>query len=200
VRDAAALPDPEPPETVYLGLGSNVEPRLDHLRRAVFALATHPEIELDAVSAVFETEYVGPGRQAPYLNACARLRTTLLPLVLLAVLKGTEERQGRAPGSHMRPRPIDLDILVYGDRICRGTRLTLPHPGLRQRGFVLEPLRDIAPDLVLPDSRETVADACARIRAQAGPWVRAWRGSSLGPRTGTGGEVGWRAAVALHHR
>ncbi len=133
------------PEVVYLGLGTNLGDRVDHLEQALFALATHPEIEVTAVSRVYETEYVGPGSQDPYLNACVELRTRLRPLVLLAVLKGTEQRQGRQPGGHMQPRPIDLDILMYGKRVMTGPGLTLPHLMIRERAFVLEPLTDWRP-------------------------------------------------------
>jgi len=159
-------------QTAYLGLGSNQGDRLAHLRAALFALGRHPEIEVTGVSPVFESEYVGPGAQDPYLNACAAIRTTLAPPVLLAVLKGMEARHGRQPEGHLRPRPLDLDILVYGERTDVDPALTLPHPRLRERAFVLLPLREIAAGARLPDSGETVADLCARIRGRGGPWVR----------------------------
>jgi 2-amino-4-hydroxy-6-hydroxymethyldihydropteridine diphosphokinase len=185
---------------VYLGLGSNLGNRLDQLRQAIFALATHPEISVTAVSRIYESAYVGPGVQPPYLNGCVEIETPLPPEVLLTVLKGTEARQGRRPGSHLQPRTIDLDILLYGQRSCRGHCLTLPHPGLRQRAFVLEPLRDIAPDLRIPDSTETVASACARIRREEGPWVHAYRDDSLLPGLWQQGKEDWRAALAVHSR
>ncbi len=178
--------DPAPAARVaYLGLGSNQGDRLAHLRAAVFALARHPEIEVTAVSPVFESEYVGPGAQAPYLNACAEIRTALPPPVLLAVLKGMESRHGRPPDGHLRPRTLDLDILLYGEAVSGDPRLTLPHPRLRERRFVLAPLREIASQVRLPDSGETVAAACARIDGRGGPWVRRLAGGSL---SGDGGE------------
>lgn len=177
-------PDPAAEaEAVYLGLGSNQGDRLGHLRDAVAALTGHPALEVTAVSPVYETEYVGPGEPQPlYLNACVALRTSLAPAALLALLKGLEARHGRPPGGHLRPRPLDLDILVHGGRVVDDPLLTLPHPRLRERAFVLAPLRDIAPDLRLPDSGETVTAACARICARSGPAVR--RTGDLGPAEG----------------
>ena len=136
---------PARPVSVAIGLGSNQGDRLDHLRRALFALLTHPEIRVQTVSPVYETEYVGPGRQVDYLNACVELKTRLAPKVLLSVLQGTEQRLGRAPGGHMRPRIIDLDILLYGDRVVADGALTVPHPRLVERAFVLAPLADLMP-------------------------------------------------------
>ena len=185
---------------VYLGLGSNLGDRLSQLRRALFALATHPEIRVTAVSSLYETEYVGPGRQSPYLNACVEIETSLSPEVLLAVLKATETRLGRRPRSHLQPRPIDLDILLYGRLVQKDRYLTLPHPGLSQRAFVLEPLWEIAADLVIPDSDETVAVACERIRSSAGPWVHQLREDTLLPAPLPTGEEDWRATLAVHCR
>lgn len=186
--------------TVYLGLGSNLGDRLAQLRHALFAIATHPEIAVTAVSGAYETAYVGPGVQDPYMNACVAVRTGLPPRVLLAVLQGTETRLGRRPDTHMQPRTIDLDILLYGDLIVRSTDLTLPHPRLAERAFVLVPLCEIAPQLRLPDSGETVTAACARIARRGGPWVRLLPDSELWPRFGAGNQGEWRAALALHCR
>jgi len=188
------------PEVVYLGLGTNLGDRVDHLEQALFALATHPEIEVTAVSRVYETEYVGPGRQDPYLNACVELRTRLRPLVLLAVLKGTEQRQGRQPAGHMQPRPIDLDILMYGQRVMTGPHLTLPHLQMRERAFVLEPLTDLAAQEKFPDSGETIASACAKIRRKSGPWIKARMDVDLGNALPDNNKEGWRAALAVHSR
>lgn len=198
-RSAAQPADP-PAVTAYLGLGSNLGDRRRHLREALLALATHPEIELQAVSGLWETEYVGPGSQPPYLNACAAVRTTLPAAVLLAVLKGAEARHGRPPAGHGRPRPLDLDILLYGEVVSAEAHLTLPHPRLRERAFVLEPLGELAPAKVLPDSGETVASACARIRQVGGPWVRRLADGAGWPRPGAERKDEWRAALALHRR
>ncbi len=194
-RPAAAV---RRPTVVYLGLGSNLGDRLALMRRGLYCLATHPEIEVRAVSAVYETEYVGPGEQPPYLNACVAVATTLAPRVLLVVLKLLEQRLGRAPDTHMAPRPLDLDILLYGDLRREDPVLTLPHPRLADRAFVMAPLCELAPDLELPDSGETVSSVYAKIRDRGGPWLRLFAGSDLLPRPCSGRKDDWRAALALH--
>jgi 2-amino-4-hydroxy-6-hydroxymethyldihydropteridine diphosphokinase len=198
MRPAARLPQPAE-VTVHLGLGSNVGDRLGHLRRALFALATHPEMRVTAVSRVYETEYVGPGIQDPYLNACLSLRTRLVPRVLLAVLKGAEARSGRAAGS-MLPRNIDIDILMYDNTLREGRTLTLPHARMRERAFVLEPLNEIAPREKFPDSGETIAEACAKIRRKSGPWIRVREDAPLVESRPDGNKEDWRAALAVHCR
>lgn len=198
---AAHLVPPLVPEVVYLGLGGNTGDRLANLRCGLFALLAHPEIRVEAFSAIWESEYVGPGEQPPYLNACCRVRTGLAPSALLAVLKGLEERLGRAPGGHLLPRPLDLDILLFGDRVGADRLLSLPHPRLAERGFVLAPLAELAAALVLPDSGETVGAAWARIQRLAdGPWLRPWPQGFLEPMAPALGEEGWRAALAVHCR
>jgi 2-amino-4-hydroxy-6-hydroxymethyldihydropteridine diphosphokinase len=196
--------------SVLLGLGTNMGDRLRHLRRALFALATHPEIRVVAASRVYETEFVGEGTQDPYYNACVEVRTSLPPLVLLAVLKSAEEREGRPARGHLQPRPIDLDILLFGDRILASAGLAVPHKGMRDRAFVLEPLAEVAPDRIFPDSGETIAAACAKIRRKSGPWIRPLADAGLLPhgpvgpwrRDGTRerNKEDWRAALAVHCR
>lgn len=175
--------------TAYLGLGSNQGDRLGELRRAVAGLAALPGVRVTAESGVWETEHVGPDVQDPYLNACVGIRTSLEPLALLDALKGLEAAAGRRPDGHRRPRPIDLDILLYGDMVVREGRLRVPHPELAGRAFVLEPLAEIAPGLRCPDSGETIAEACAKIRRKGGPWVRRLDGGGLRER-GPGSEQG----------
>ena len=164
---------------VLLGLGSNLGDRLAHLRTVTGALASHPGLELVAVSRIWETEHVGPDAQEPYLNACVAVRTEFEPLALLDTLKGLEAAAGRPSDGHRRPRPIDLDILLFGNRVLVEGRLRVPHPEMRQRAFVLEPLAEIAGDCRFPDSDETVAQRCAKIRRKSGPWVRPYDGGDL---------------------
>jgi len=188
------------PESVLLGIGSNQGDRLAHLRSGVFSLAIHPEIEVLDLSRVYRTDYVGPGEQDPYLNACLRIGTTLAPRVLLLILKLIEQRHGRAPDSHMAPRPLDIDILTYGSRLSGDPVLTLPHPRLRERAFVLEPLQEIAPDFVLPDCGQTVRSACEKIRRRGGPRVSPLPEEPDWPRPVAGRKDDWRASLAVHGR
>lgn len=188
------------PETVYLGLGTNVGDRGAHLKEAMLALASHPEIQVTAVSQVYETEYVGPGTQDPYLNACVELATSLSPRVLLAVLKGTEERQGRQRDGHMKPRTIDLDILMFGNRVMESEGLIVPHREMRERAFVMEPLAELAPTVKFPDSGETIASVCAKIRRKSGPWIKTRVDLNLDNPMPDNNKEGWRAALAVHSR
>ncbi len=185
---------------VYLGLGSNQGDREEHLRQATLALSRHPDLLVVQASGLYESEYVGPGRQEPYLNACLGLDTGLSALDLLALLKDCEAQRGRAPDGHMRPRPLDLDILLFGAEMRNGDQLTLPHPRLRERAFVLIPLAEIAEDAIFPDSGETVGTACAKIRQKQGPWVRAWKSCGLLPANGNASKEDWRAALAVYRR
>ncbi len=197
---AAHLVPPAAPVEVVLGLGGNVGDRLGYLRRATFALAAHPELEVTAASRVWETAYVGPGRQDPYLNLVLVARTELAPAALLALGQGLEQRLGRAAGGHMLPRTVDVDILLYGDRCGADDLLSLPHPRLRERGFVLAPLAELQPHRRLPDCGQTVAEAWARIRAHAaGSWLRPLA-EPLVSGPAPAGKEEWRAALAVHCR
>lgn len=156
-----------PDEVVLIALGSNQGDRLGHLRAGLAALCGLDGVTLECVSGVFETDYVGPGGpQDDYLNACARLRACGEPEDLLDRLQAIERERGRPADTHLQPRPLDLDLLLFGDRIVRSSRLEIPHPRARERAFVMEPLAEIAGERKFPDSGETVAAACDRIRRQ----------------------------------
>ena len=136
----------------YLSLGSNVGDRRAHLQAAVDALPAHG-VRVLASSRVYETEPVGEvPDQRDFLNVCVRVDTPLPPEEVLDACKAVEREGGRASGGARHgPRPIDVDVLLLGDRELRSERLTLPHPGLLERRFVLVPLLELDPDLVLPD-------------------------------------------------
>jgi 2-amino-4-hydroxy-6-hydroxymethyldihydropteridine diphosphokinase len=120
------------------------------------------------LSAVYETDPVGPGEQGPYLNAVARLITSLAPRALLDHLLCIEAGRGRARGPERNAaRTLDLDLLLYGDRTIDEPGLEVPHPRMCQRGFVLEPLRELAPDLVPPGASESVEKLARRVRDPA---------------------------------
>jgi 2-amino-4-hydroxy-6-hydroxymethyldihydropteridine diphosphokinase len=139
------------PSAGYLGLGSNEGDRLANLLAAREALARHG-IEILASSSVYETAPQGEVTDQPdFLNACLRIRTELDPEALLEVCKRVEREVGRDPGGVRHgPRPIDVDVLLLGDFEHRSERLTLPHPEVASRRFVLEPLLELDPGLRLP--------------------------------------------------
>ncbi|MFL5822041.1 MAG: 2-amino-4-hydroxy-6-hydroxymethyldihydropteridine diphosphokinase [Solirubrobacteraceae bacterium] len=136
----------------YLGLGSNVGDRRANLERAVTALADHG-IRVEGSSSVYETEPVGlVPDQRDFYNACLRIRTSSDPEPLLDTCKAVERELGRSPGGPRHgPRPIDVDVLLLGALEYRSERLTLPHPEVRSRRFVLVPLLELDPRLTLPD-------------------------------------------------
>jgi 2-amino-4-hydroxy-6-hydroxymethyldihydropteridine diphosphokinase len=135
---------------VYIGLGSNIGDRTRHVVNACTTLSQHPAITLQAVSSLYRTAPVGMTQQDWFLNAVARLQTTLTPPSLLSVTQATERRIGRTPTFHWGPRVIDIDILLY-DALCIQTPfLTLPHAALEARLFALVPLHELAPQLKLP--------------------------------------------------
>ncbi|HEX2095862.1 MAG TPA: 2-amino-4-hydroxy-6-hydroxymethyldihydropteridine diphosphokinase [Solirubrobacterales bacterium] len=138
--------------TGYLGLGSNVGDRERHLRAAIATLPEHG-VEVEAVSSAYETEPVGEVLDQPdFLNAAIRVRTDLEPEPLLEVCKAIEVEQGRMmEASRHSPRPLDIDLLLLGDLELDGERLTLPHPEVTSRRFVLSPLLELDPELTLPD-------------------------------------------------
>ncbi|MDR1069621.1 MAG: 2-amino-4-hydroxy-6-hydroxymethyldihydropteridine diphosphokinase [Gracilibacteraceae bacterium] len=137
--------------TGYLSLGSNVEPREDHLRRALAELDRSAGLRLLRVSSFYVTEPWGGVPQADFYNLAAAVATTLAPRELLAVCQRAEDRLGRRrDGPRWGPREIDIDILLLGDIVWHDESLTIPHPFLTERAFVLTPLREIAPDLRLP--------------------------------------------------
>ena len=135
---------------VYLGLGSNIGDRTQHLVDAGAALHRHPAIMVQAVSSLYHTAPVGFTAQDWFLNAVACLRTTLSPPALLCVTQATERRLGRVTTWHWGPRLIDLDILLYDTLQVHTPCLTIPHAALHERRFVLVPLVEIAPDVQLP--------------------------------------------------
>jgi 2-amino-4-hydroxy-6-hydroxymethyldihydropteridine diphosphokinase len=142
----------------YVGLGANLGDRERTLQAAVAALAAEPEIKVVAVSALRETEPVGVGEQPPFLNGAVALDTTLSASELLDRLLAVEQRFGRVrvPGEH-GPRTLDLDLLLFGDEEIDEPGLTVPHPRLHERRFVLEPLVDLAPGVVVPGRGEVRA-------------------------------------------
>ena len=158
---------------VYLGIGSNMGDRQANIDRALGLLKEHPEIKVITVSQLVETEAEGPVPQDKFLNGALHIQTELSPLDLLSQLKMVERRLGRQKGAPNSPRPMDLDILFYEDVvIVEGKTLSIPHPRLAGRFFVLKPLFEIAPDLMHPRLQKTVRELFQQLTDEPRPSFR----------------------------
>jgi 2-amino-4-hydroxy-6-hydroxymethyldihydropteridine diphosphokinase len=148
----------------FIGLGSNLNEPQRQVQQACEALATLPESDLDSISPWYRSKAVGPGQQPDYINGVAQLTTRLTPIKLLHALQFIENQQQRIREQHWGPRTLDLDLLVYGDQVINTPELTVPHPRIQERNFVLYPLADIAPQLLFPDGTSLLSllDYCSR--------------------------------------
>jgi len=145
--------------TVYIGLGSNLGDRRGNLNHALEKLSGRPGIVIRKVSSFFETAPVGgPPGQAQFLNGAAELETTLEPEALLRTLLEVEQEMGRVRRERDGPRNIDLDLLFYNNIVCHDPALTIPHPRMHERFFVLKPLAEIAPNAIHARLGRTVMD------------------------------------------
>ncbi len=135
---------------VYIGLGSNLEDREAYLEQALKRFAASHEFPLIRISPIYETEPVGLREQPVFLNAVCEIRTGQSPHVLLRFIRMVEAELGRQRRIRWGPRTIDLDILVFGDLCVATEELTIPHPRLAERRFVLQPLNDLVPNLKVP--------------------------------------------------
>lgn len=151
--------------TVYLSLGSNLGERRENLQKALEFLSQ--KLEMGKCSSIYETEPIGDASQPKYLNMVCQASTRLSPLALLTLLKGIETRLGRI-GISGDSRPIDIDILFYGDQVLNTPRLTIPHAKLMQRAFVLVPLVEIAPHVRHPLSGLTAAELLSKVDGKEG--------------------------------
>jgi len=130
----------------YIGLGGNLENPAAAIRSARTVLAGSPGIRESAFSRLYHSTPLGPSDQPDYVNAVMAIETALAPLALLDLLQSVENTHGRVrAGERWGPRTLDLDLLLYGELEMSSTRLTLPHPGIAEREFVLYPLADVAP-------------------------------------------------------
>ena len=162
-RDSTRCPILRPMTRAYVALGSNLGDREAHLRGALEGLAATPGLALAAVSRLYETEPLGPP-QGAYLNAVAALDAALEAPALLARLHELERAAGRRrSGQRNEPRTLDLDLLLFGDACLDGAALTVPHPRLHERAFVLVPLAELAPDLVHPRLGVRIGELAQRL-------------------------------------
>ncbi|OOO02648.1 MAG: 2-amino-4-hydroxy-6-hydroxymethyldihydropteridine pyrophosphokinase [Chromatiales bacterium USCg_Taylor] len=134
----------------YIGLGSNLADPSAQVTQGILAIARLPETRIIAQSSFYRSAPMGPPDQPDYINAVTAIETAQTAYDLLASLQAVEARHGRARGLHWGPRTLDIDILLYGAERITGLDLTVPHPGLSERAFVLYPLYEIAPDLEIP--------------------------------------------------
>lgn len=150
---------------VYIALGSNLASPLTQVNAAIEALGTLPDSRIVAVSDFYRTPPLGPQDQPDYLNAAVALETSLAPEALLDHTQRIELDQGRVrKAERWGPRTLDLDIMLFGDETLATPRLTVPHYDMKNRGFMLWPLFEIAPELRFPDG-ETLASVLARLGA-----------------------------------
>lgn len=138
----------------YIGLGSNLENPLEQVSTAIEELALLPETELLSASSLYRSAPVGPQDQPDFINAVAQVETSLTPLALLDQLQMIEQQHQRIRERHWGPRTLDLDLLLYANQIISNKRLTVPHAYMTERSFVLHPLYEISPDLVMPNGEK----------------------------------------------
>ncbi len=152
--------------SVYLSMGSNVGDRAAHLRAALSDLDR--VLTVRRISSLYRTDPVGVTDQPEFLNLAVEAETDLEPFELLAAVKQVEHDVGRRPTFRWGPRVVDLDILLYHDLVLETPELTIPHPELTRRAFVLLPLAEIAPRLIHPVEHRTIADLAATAPGSAG--------------------------------
>ncbi|MFQ6002529.1 MAG: 2-amino-4-hydroxy-6-hydroxymethyldihydropteridine diphosphokinase [Candidatus Zixiibacteriota bacterium] len=142
--------------TAYINIGSNLGDRLGYLKEAIRKLEQSEEIDICKASSVYETQPIEYKDQPWFLNMVLELVTTFEPLNLLELLLGIENQMGRKRNKRYGPRNIDLDLLLHDNLVINSDKLTLPHPCLHQRRFVLVPLAEIAPKMVHPVLKKSV--------------------------------------------
>lgn len=153
-------------EVVYLGLGSNLGDKVANCLRALTAVSASHHNRIHALSSLYKTEPIGYRDQDWFINCVAEISTTLLPRPFHAFLQGIEKGMGRKRIVKMGPRIIDLDILLYGTEIIDEAGLIIPHPRLHERGFVLVPLAELAPELRHPILQKTATELLESLKGK----------------------------------
>ncbi len=150
--------------TAFIGIGSNVDNPLEHCRTVLTKIATHPDLTLVQQSQFYKTEPFGKPDQEWFVNLVVQIKTDLLPQDLLETLLKLEKEMGRERAEKWGPRIIDLDILFYDTMVLDQEGLTVPHPGIAERRFVLEPLVEMDPDWAHPLLNKTVSTLLSELR------------------------------------
>lgn len=148
---------------VYIALGSNIAPRVDYLNRAIEAIGQVEQMSVVKQSSIYETEPVGYQDQAKFLNQVIEVQTTYSPMELLLACQSIEKKLGRERDVRWGPRTIDLDILLYNHEDIMTNQLIVPHPRMDSRAFVLVPLAELNPELVIPTTNQTVSEQLSLI-------------------------------------
>lgn len=157
----------KPAVTAYVGVGSNLGDRREHIRRAVAALDAVEGVAVVRESHLYETEPVGRPPQPRFLNGAVEVECSTTPRELLAALHRIEAALGRTRPAPNMPRTIDLDLLLWGDTVLDEPGLTVPHPRMHERWFVLRPLADMAPDVRHPVLGLTAKELAAKVEGDA---------------------------------
>lgn len=150
---------------VYIALGTNIEPRKEYIDESLSLLGLHNQINIEKQSSIYETAPVGYLDQSHFLNLVINITTELSALELLDATQAIENKLGRERTIKNGPRTIDLDILVYNDEEIQTDRLTTPHPRMHNRAFVLIPLKEIAPELLITPFEMTVSELIKQLPA-----------------------------------
>ncbi len=151
---------------VFLGIGSNEGDRESNIKMALDLIDQHDRIKVRAVSSLYETKPLGVSVQPDYINCAIRVRTELKPHELLKAVKSVEDALGREPNSHMLPRPIDIDILLFDDMHIDTVDLMIPHSRIKSRRFVIEPLLELDPGIIEPVSSTPLRDFLKEVSSQ----------------------------------
>ncbi|MCZ6802911.1 MAG: 2-amino-4-hydroxy-6-hydroxymethyldihydropteridine diphosphokinase [Proteobacteria bacterium] len=146
----------------YIGLGSNMDSPRQHITTAIQSLGEIQSTRIVIVSSLYKSKPMGPQNQGDYINAVVQIETEMGPTELLDCLQAIENEHGRVRVEHWGPRTIDLDILMFGNEIIQNDRLTVPHPEITNRPFVIVPLAEIDPACVIPEEG-LVSDLILRI-------------------------------------
>lgn len=156
---------------VYIAIGSNLASPLEQVNAAIQSIGEIPDSRIMAVSSFYRTPPLGPQDQPDYLNAAVALDTALTPEELLNHTQRIELQQGRVrKAERWGPRTLDLDIMLFGDEVINTERLTVPHYDMKNRGFMLWPLFEIAPDLHFPDDNQSLAECLSYMSPRPDRW------------------------------